>query len=287
MLSAFGGVQVKAPREWREATHLVCPVPLKRTPKFLAAVSVVEHVVTLDWLRQSEQMARAVDAADYVPRDKTAERNWRFDLRETLARTRNGEKCLAGYALLLDHRARRDPRAGLPTDDELKAIAECAGAQWLLNPTKAGRRSTGPWPPRRGVVLLGDPKIAVDRFIRDQIAPAAIAAHVDKETLWSAILSKDLPWAAGGDASDDGAAARRRSARGPRRRSRPRSRRRGARRRRHRRRRREGEEPAKGGAASSAQPLSTNRSTIGTPQSSSSENEEAPPARRRRPARRP
>ena len=32
-------------------------------------------------------LPRAVDAADYVPRDKTAERNWRFDLEETLART--------------------------------------------------------------------------------------------------------------------------------------------------------------------------------------------------------
>ena len=133
----------------------------------------------LDWLRQSEQMARAVDCEDYVPRDKTAERNWKFDLEATLARTRNGEKCLAGYALLLDHRARRRD-AKLPGDDELKAIAECAGAQWLLNPTKAGRRSAGPWPPRHGVVLLGDPKIAIDRFIRDQIAPASIVAHVDK-----------------------------------------------------------------------------------------------------------
>ncbi len=77
--------------------------------------------------------------------------------------------------------------------------AEGGGAQWLLNPTKAGRRSAGPWPPRHGVVLLGDPTIAVDRFIRDQIAPASIVAHVDKETLWSAILSKDLPWAADDD----------------------------------------------------------------------------------------
>ena len=57
-LAAAGAVRVTRPRD---ATHLVCPQPLRRTPKFLAAVSVVEHVVTQEWLRKSGELGRAAD----------------------------------------------------------------------------------------------------------------------------------------------------------------------------------------------------------------------------------
>ena len=70
-LAAAGAVRVTRPRD---ATHLVCPQPLRRTPKFLAAVSVVEHVVTQEWLRKSGELGRAADEAEHALRDAAAER---------------------------------------------------------------------------------------------------------------------------------------------------------------------------------------------------------------------
>ena len=83
-LAAAGAVRVTRPRD---ATHLVCPQPLRRTPKFLAAVSVVEHVVTQEWLRKSGELGHAADETEHALRDAAAEREWGFDLARSLART--------------------------------------------------------------------------------------------------------------------------------------------------------------------------------------------------------
>ena len=179
----------------REATHVVCATPPRRTPKFLAAISVARHAVTLDWLWQSDQLGRAADEVAYAVRDPIREAAWGFDLSASLARTRAGERCLAGHALVLDHRARRPERKlKLPTDGELREIAECAGAVYLAKPADAARAARpGAFP--AGVVLLGDPDLAPDAALRDALGGASIVAHVGPEELWAAILSKTLPWA--------------------------------------------------------------------------------------------
>ena len=134
MLSAFGGVQVKAPRVARgdaprvpRAAQTDAQVPrgrVRRRARRHPSLAPPERADGARRRRGRLRSARQKSRAELAVRfggDARADEKWREVPRAAAA------------ALLLDHRARRDPKAGLPADDELKAIAECAGAQWLLN----------------------------------------------------------------------------------------------------------------------------------------------------------
>ncbi|KAJ8613151.1 hypothetical protein CTAYLR_004805 [Chrysophaeum taylorii] len=128
-LAAFGA---KEAGRARDATHIVTDNKIKRTPKFLAAISVAHHVVTSDWLDASSAAGSALDTTKYTVRDADAERKWQFSLVDTLAST---DRVLAGYAVAVAPGARDATK--LPPDDELKEVVECSGGVFFKSlPTK-------------------------------------------------------------------------------------------------------------------------------------------------------
>ena len=150
-LAAFGA---KEATRMRDTTHVVVNESIKRTPKFLAAVSVASHVVTASWLEASEAARSPVDPAPYAVRDREAEARWDFSLRDTLAAT---TRALEGYAVALAPGARNF--AKLPSDQELAEIVDCAGGVFF--PTLPDVPPGPAWP--NGLLAVVTPELVVQK----------------------------------------------------------------------------------------------------------------------------
>lgn len=145
-LAAFGG---KEAARLRDATHICIKDAIKRTPKFLAAISVAKHVVKSEWLYASEAARTPLDPEQYrFEPSEAEEKRWNFSLEKTLA---SEERALEGYAVAVVPGAREAVK--LPADDELRQIVECASGVFL---SKLPKNPPGPsWP--KGLLAIATP----------------------------------------------------------------------------------------------------------------------------------
>ena len=67
------------------ATHIVSSVKIKRTIKFLSAMSVVSHVVHPEWIEKSIKSGTLLDPTEFALHDKEGEKKWSFSLAKALA----------------------------------------------------------------------------------------------------------------------------------------------------------------------------------------------------------
>ena len=178
----------------RHATHVVTTKALKRTPKLLIGISVARHVVTNDWLSACLACNGRADEKPFLVKDKAKEKLWGFSLARSLAQNPR-IKVLAGYAVALAPGARDEGVMMLPTDDELRAIVECAGGGWLPSLPRTGSPA---WP--RGLIVVGCADLleggdrAATRCLGAlaKLDPGTLAGFVEPPALYGGVLSKKL-----------------------------------------------------------------------------------------------
>ena len=178
----------------RHATHVVTTKALKRTPKLLIGISVARHVVTNDWLSACLACNGRADEKPFLVKDKAKEKLWGFSLARSLAQNPR-TKVLAGYAVALAPGARDEGVMMLPTDDELRAIVECAGGAWLPSLPRTGSPA---WP--RGLIVVGCADLleggdrAATRCLGAlaKLDPGTLAGFVEPPALYGGVLSKKL-----------------------------------------------------------------------------------------------
>ncbi|KXS21851.1 hypothetical protein M427DRAFT_93252, partial [Gonapodya prolifera JEL478] len=104
-------------------THLVTDTKIKRTVKFLAALSEGKPIVSLSWLDECKRKGGVVDAASFILNDPAAETKWGFKLAESLASSAEKEgKLLDGREFFITPNTK-------PGNGDLKEIVEAAGGK--------------------------------------------------------------------------------------------------------------------------------------------------------------
>ncbi|XP_014665590.1 PREDICTED: PAX-interacting protein 1-like isoform X2 [Priapulus caudatus] len=119
-LIQLGGEVAVSPQN---CTHMVCPA-VQRTVKFLCGISKCKHIVTPMWIEQSFRVGMFVDESKFVLEDIDAERDFDFNLRESMirAQTKPVFQGLTFYATPSVH----------PPPTVLKEIIECAGGSIVV-----------------------------------------------------------------------------------------------------------------------------------------------------------
>ncbi|SPQ93669.1 unnamed protein product (mitochondrion) [Plasmodiophora brassicae] len=115
MVQVLGGVLTEEPGA---ATVLVCD-HVRRTVKFLCAISTAKHIVNEQWLLDSAAQKHFLECAPYCVRDKPAEKNFKFNLEVTLARPHR-DKLLSGKRFWV-------VKGCKPSPSDFKPIIGCAG----------------------------------------------------------------------------------------------------------------------------------------------------------------
>uniref|UniRef100_A0A8C2ULX1 PAX-interacting protein 1 n=2 Tax=Chinchilla lanigera TaxID=34839 RepID=A0A8C2ULX1_CHILA len=106
----------------QKCTHLIAS-KVTRTVKFLTAISVVQHIVTPEWLEECFKCQEFVDEQNYILRDAEAEVLFSFSLEESLKRAHLSPLFKAKYFYITP---------GIcPSLSTMKAIVECAGGKVL------------------------------------------------------------------------------------------------------------------------------------------------------------
>ncbi|XP_078088301.1 PAX-interacting protein 1 isoform X2 [Mustelus asterias] len=106
----------------QKCTHLVAN-KVTRTVKFLTAISIVNHVVTPDWLEESFKTQKFIDEQNFVLRDAEAEVLFCFSLEESLKRAQGAPLFKGKYFYITP---------GIcPSLATMKAIIDCAGGKLL------------------------------------------------------------------------------------------------------------------------------------------------------------
>uniref|UniRef100_A0A673XUY9 PAX-interacting protein 1 n=1 Tax=Salmo trutta TaxID=8032 RepID=A0A673XUY9_SALTR len=107
----------------QKCTHLVAN-KVTRTVKFLTAMSIVEHIVTPEWLEESWKSQKFVDEQNYMLKDAEAEVLFGFSLEESLKRAHTAPLFKGKYFYITP---------GIcPSLTTMKAIIESAGGKVLL-----------------------------------------------------------------------------------------------------------------------------------------------------------
>ncbi|XP_061746291.1 PAX-interacting protein 1 [Nerophis ophidion] len=118
-LQALGGEVADSSQK---ATHLLAS-KVKRTVKFLSAMSVVQHVVTPDWLEECWRSQKFVDEQNYILRDAEAEVLFGFSLEESLKKAHSAALFKGKYFYLTPGMC--------PSLSTMKSIVESAGGKLL------------------------------------------------------------------------------------------------------------------------------------------------------------
>ncbi|CDQ89746.1 unnamed protein product [Oncorhynchus mykiss] len=106
----------------QKCTHLVAN-KVTRTVKFLTAISIVEHIVTPEWLEESWKSQKFVDEQNYMLKDAEAEVLFGFSLEESLKRAHAAPLFKGKYFYITP---------GIcPSLTTMKAIIESAGGKVL------------------------------------------------------------------------------------------------------------------------------------------------------------
>ncbi|XP_065772879.1 LOW QUALITY PROTEIN: PAX-interacting protein 1-like [Muntiacus reevesi] len=119
MLHILGG---EAAKSAKKCTHLIAS-KVKRTVKFLMAVSMVKHIVTPEWLEECFKCQKFIDQQNYLFQDAEAEVLFSFSLEESLRR--------AHVPLLFKVKYFYITPGICPCLSTMKAIMECAGGKVL------------------------------------------------------------------------------------------------------------------------------------------------------------
>lgn len=103
---------------------------VKRTLKFLQAISHVRYILDEDWVRQSLLAGHFVDEARFMLRDAKAEKKFGFKLRDALRRRESG-RVLDGYSVYSTVGVK-------PPKADMRGIVTSAGGKYLSAAPRTG-----------------------------------------------------------------------------------------------------------------------------------------------------
>ncbi|KAG8903530.1 hypothetical protein FRB99_003161 [Tulasnella sp. 403] len=106
-----------------ECTHLVAS-NMRRTIKFLCAISCGVEIVDPQWLAKSIEAKRFLDEKPFFLKESEDERFKGFDLQEALQRARRGSKIFAGHTFYVTQGV-----YGALTKEDLKSVVEANGGK--------------------------------------------------------------------------------------------------------------------------------------------------------------
>ena len=117
------------------ATHLISPMPMKRTPKLLIAMCCTNNIVGIEWLDACMKEGKAVKTRKFqLTRDKEAETKYNFSMADSLKRAaerrHQNKKLLDGFDVFFcRHVAGNTSKQNrTPKLSEYRSILEAAGA---------------------------------------------------------------------------------------------------------------------------------------------------------------
>ncbi|KAJ3156490.1 Mediator of DNA damage checkpoint protein 1 [Geranomyces variabilis] len=155
--------------DWHECTHLVTD-RIRRTAKFLCALSAGKHIVNVKWLDASKKAGSFVAETKHLLKDAKAEKQYGFNLTKStaVARDPSTPRVFEGLEFFVTKSVK-------PPVDDMKEILAAAGAKLLDGP---------PQSLRDGVVAIGHPDDA------DQVTKLTAAGWIlhEGELVLSGIL---------------------------------------------------------------------------------------------------
>ncbi|XP_022178771.1 uncharacterized protein LOC111039529 [Myzus persicae] len=98
---------------------------IRCTMKILSAIARGCPIVNVNWLKHSYTVKMFQDFDDFIIVDKDAERKYKFQLKESLAKAK-AKRLLDGYNVLVTPSVKPGPQ-------EMKVIITCAGGNYVLN----------------------------------------------------------------------------------------------------------------------------------------------------------
>ncbi|KAF6203767.1 hypothetical protein GE061_002102 [Apolygus lucorum] len=122
MVKKLGGKVVEKPSD---CTVLVTD-KVRRTVKFLCALSLGKPIVSPNWLSKSKSFNKFTDTYDSLLKDGEAEDKFDFKLKESLEKAQSS-RLLEGFSFYATPSV-------LPPPAEIKPIVECAGGTYLAKP---------------------------------------------------------------------------------------------------------------------------------------------------------
>ncbi|KAL2403961.1 hypothetical protein ABEF95_004601 [Exophiala dermatitidis] len=128
IMRSFASLGARVTSSISDATVLVVGAgPLKKTGKLIMAVALGLDVVTEQWIIESVDKGRLINVRKFLPDDPTREQQWDFNLKQALARGKQGLTCLlAGTTVCFTKQLKTDLGS---LDRELSQIATILGAE--------------------------------------------------------------------------------------------------------------------------------------------------------------
>ncbi|KAL2408304.1 hypothetical protein ABEF93_001082 [Exophiala dermatitidis] len=128
IMTSFASLGARVTSSISDATVLVVGArPLKKTGKLIMAVALGLDVVTEQWITESVDKGQLVNVRKFLPNDPTREQQWSFNLKQALARGKQGLTCLlAGTTVCFTKQLKTDLGS---LDRALSQIATILGAE--------------------------------------------------------------------------------------------------------------------------------------------------------------
>eukprot|EP00842_Homolaphlyctis_polyrhiza_P005614 jgi/Hompol1/6053/HPOL_000265-RA len=126
IVQALGGTLVDS---WAECTHLVTD-KVRRTVKFLCALSAGRHIIDIKWLEASKKEGRFADPSKFMLKDAKTEKMYGFTLRKSLLSVRKP----GARPIFSDCTFYATPTV-LPCYNDLKEILSAAGGTLIQKRT--------------------------------------------------------------------------------------------------------------------------------------------------------
>nr|KAJ3423184.1 Mediator of DNA damage checkpoint protein 1 [Polyrhizophydium stewartii] len=169
IVEMLGGIVVD---NWDDCTHLVTD-RIRRTVKFLCALSAGKHIMGTKWLETSKKEGRFVEEAKFILRDPAAEKQYRFSLKKSLQAVQRPD----ARPLFASRTVFRTPSVK-PGHDDLREILTSAGGTLINDRSKV----------TSDTIVIADPADAADFADLRR----SVAALFNSEIVLTSILRQEL-----------------------------------------------------------------------------------------------
>ncbi|OAP55533.1 hypothetical protein AYL99_10506 [Fonsecaea erecta] len=187
-MQTFERLGGKVSTEITKSTILCIPEgPLKRTGKLIMAVAMGIDIVTEKWIADAHRLGRFQAIEEYLPLDRSRERQWGFNLRDAIGRGKAGlTHLLSGTTIFLTKQLRTDLGN---LEREISQIATVLGADAVKHRLPALKDKAKFSEAEIFIIgMPGDPqgahveKLGHTLFNKDVLTMAALRGRVDRDS---------------------------------------------------------------------------------------------------------
>ena len=209
MVTEIGGTLVD---NVEEATHVIASdivlgrrvnvkAPLRRTPKLMAALCVIDNIVDKRWLSESAKNGNPEPPENYLVNDTEAEEKYKMVLRDSIARSKimreeENRRLLSGYSVYIikgvdgvNTRTHKTPKL-----EDFKMMINAAGGK-LLRQDELYERPTKNTDYSKFIIITSKLEDEKKKQLREKYVKDAIkdgARDVDTETFFDSFMRQQL-----------------------------------------------------------------------------------------------